>query len=380
MSDGPPRGRLTSGEGRLGAGARAILLIAAAVIVLAAMKLSSPVLVPILVAGCIAAAMMPIVNILRRRGMGTAPAVGLTTVAVLITVLAFGVVLALAMSDVTLALPRLESVVIQARDGAVQWLEQHRLRVVATPLRGFDPGELGTDLVADALMAVPGVLSALGVVLFVAIFILLEGANFDGKLRRALSWDAGRLWDVQHTVGEVQRYLLFKGGLGVLGGLLCGVWSAMMGQQTPVFWGVVVFLLSFIPGFGSVGSTAAATLAAIAELGMAKGAVVLLGYVMIHNLIGNLLEPKVLGRAMGLSPLVVMVSIVIWGWVLGPVGALLSAPLTMIVKIVLAHTEDLRFMAVLLGPGSAADEQDYVEEHQRVRRTRSFPGTPSVVP
>jgi AI-2 transport protein TqsA len=91
---------------------------------------------------------------------------------------------------------------------------------------------------------------------------------------------------------------------------------------------------------------------------------------VIHNIIGNVIEPKVLGRALGLSPLVVMLSIVFWGWLLGPVGALLSVPLTMVVKIVLANTEDLRWAAVLLGPGDGREEAEYAEER---RRSRSIP-------
>jgi hypothetical protein len=101
---------------------------------------------------------------------------------------------------------------------------------------------------------------------------------------------------------------------------------------------------------------------------------------VINAAIGNLLEPKVLGRAVGLSPLAIVISIVLWGWILGPIGALLSVPLTMVFKIIAAHTEDLRWLAVLLGPGEGRDEQRYVEERRRTRLSRTSVGSPSVPP
>lgn len=359
-------------EARLGGGSKAILLLAAVVILLAAMKLAAPVLVPLLIAGCIAASMMPIVSALRLRGLRTYAAVGLTTLAVLVGVVGFGAVVAVAMGELTDSLPRLEGTLRQAQAQAVVWLEDRRWWALAAPLRGFEPADATGQVVASVVLALPGAVSALGVVFFVAIFILLEGATFNTKLRYTLRWSALQFDEVKHTVSEIQRYLLFKGALSLLTGVACGAWSAALGQPNALAWGLLTFLLSFIPGFGSVLTTAAAALAAALELTPAAGLLVLGGYTLIHNFIGNWLEPRLLGRALGLSPLVIIMSIVVWGWVLGPVGALLSVPLTMMVKIVLAHTEDLRGLSVLLGRGEGKPEAAYLQERRRSRHSRSM--------
>jgi predicted PurR-regulated permease PerM len=355
-------------EGKLGAGSRAILLLAATVIVLAALKLAAPVLVPILVAACIASAMMPVVNALRCRGVRTVFAVTITTVGVLAALLTFGAVVALAITDMTDSLPRLEQALATAQQRLLVWFQRERLGAFDAPIRSFNPREASSDFVAGVLIGVPSAVSALGVVFFVAIFLLLEGATLNDKLRRALRWSSERLNGVQHTVGEVQRYLLFKGGLAVVVGTLCGTWSAVLGQPHPLVWAVLGFLLHFIPGFGSVATTLAAAMAAVVQQGVGVALLVLVGYVIIHNFVGNLIEPKVLGKASGLSPLVVMISVVVWGWVLGPVGALLAVPLTMVIKIVLAHTDDLRWVAVMLARGEGQRELEWIEEN-RARRT-----------
>jgi predicted PurR-regulated permease PerM len=117
----------------------------------------------------------------------------------------------------------------------------------------------------------------------------------------------------------------------------------------------LAFVLHFVPVFGSVISAIPPLVAALVLKGPASAIGVMAGYVLFNNLIGNIVEPKVMGRNAGLSPLVVTVSIVVWGFILGPVGALLSVPLTMIARIAFAHFDDTKWLAVLLGPGTEAD-------------------------
>ena len=251
---------------------------------------------------------------------------------------------------------------------------------MAVSVATFGARDLGGTLLADIVMGVPSVLSSFAVVFFVSVFILLEATTFSTKLRRALQWPPDRYADAQQAVGEVQKYLFAKSATSAFTGLLCGAWCFAAGLDNAVLWGLVTFLLNYVPVFGSVVATILATFSAFIQLDLSDTLLVLVGLVIINTLIGYLLEPRVLGRAVGLSPLIVNVSIVFWGWALGPAGALLSVPLTMVVKIILAHTEDLRWVAVLLGPGEGRHEEEYALERRRSRLARRSDSPPQSAP
>ena len=117
---------------------------------------------------------------------------------------------------------------------------------------------------------------------------------------------------------------------------------------TALLWGLVAFLLNYVPNLGSIIAAVPAVLLALVQYGVGHALLVLMGYVAVNMLLGNLLEPVLMGRRLGLSTLVVFLSLVFWGWVWGPVGMLLSVPLTMIAKIFLENTRDLAWLAVML--------------------------------
>ena len=108
-------------------------------------------------------------------------------------------------------------------------------------------------------------------------------------------------------------------------------------------------MLNYVPNIGSIIAAIPAVLLSFIQLDMVHALFAALGYAVVNVVIGSIIEPRVMGRGMGLSTLVVFLSLVFWGWVLGPVGMLLSVPLTMILKIALEHNEDTQWIAVLLG-------------------------------
>jgi AI-2 transport protein TqsA len=132
--------------------------------------------------------------------------------------------------------------------------------------------------------------------------------------------------------------------------VLVGILCALMGVDFAVLWGLTAFLLNFIPNVGSILAAAPAVLVALVQLGAGPAAGLAAGYLAINMTMGNVIEPRLTGASLGLSPLVVIVSLIFWSWLWGPVGMLLSVPLTTVVKICLESREDLRPIAVLLGP------------------------------
>ena len=121
-----------------------------------------------------------------------------------------------------------------------------------------------------------------------------------------------------------------------------------MGLDFPLLWGLLAFLLNYIPNIGSIIAAVPAVLLALVQIGPGRAIVIAGGYVAINLLIGNLIEPRVMGQGLGLSTLVVFLSLIFWGWVLGPVGMLLSVPLTMTLVMALESQEDTRRYALIL--------------------------------
>jgi AI-2 transport protein TqsA len=245
------------------------------------------------------------------------------------------------------AAPRYQERLAQTTVAIQEWLA--RQGVETGEIAGaLDPGIL-LDVVGFTVAGIATLLSNLFLVLLTMSFILLEAVSFTRKLRQVRSVPEGEADYLSGVPGEVLRYLWLKTLISVATGVLVGLWVAALGVDFAVLWGFLAFVLNYIPNFGSVLAALPAVLLAIIQMGPGWAIVVALGYVAINLLMGNLLEPFVMGRRLGLSPLVVLLSLFFWGWVWGPVGMLLSVPLTMVIKIVMENTPQLRWLALLLG-------------------------------
>ena len=128
--------------------------------------------------------------------------------------------------------------------------------------------------------------------------------------------------------------------------------AAVLGVDYPILMGFLAFMLNYVPNVGSFIAAIPGVLLAFIEFGPGWAAVTAIGYVAINVTVGNVLEPRLMGRGLGLSPLVILISMIFWGWVLGPVGMLLSVPLTMIAKIALESANETRWIALLMGSQS----------------------------
>lgn len=205
--------------------------------------------------------------------------------------------------------------------------------------------------VVGAMRAAGGVFSQGVMILITAIFLIAEGAGLPQKLR-AISPNADlRMQQLDRVVTEINRYTAIKTWTSLLTGLLITLGLWLLGIEFALLWGLLAFLLNYIPNIGSVLAAVPAVVLTLIQaegsLGLPLAAAAL--YVVVNGFIGYFIEPRWLGRGLGLSTLVVFLSLVFWGWVLGPIGMLISVPLTMAVKIALESNEDARWIAVLMG-------------------------------
>jgi len=188
-------------------------------------------------------------------------------------------------------------------------------------------------------------------IILTMVFMLLEVSSFPTKVRVAFgeadATEARENWEKVGTA--VRRYVVLKTVVSLGTGLCVAALMALLGVNYPILWGMVAFLLNYVPNIGSFIAAVPAVLVTWLTMGVGTAVAVAAGFLVVNVVWGNLIEPKVMGYSVGLSTLVVFVSLVFWGWVLGPVGMLLSVPLTVMFRIVLGTNESTRWIAVLLG-------------------------------
>ena len=204
-------------------------------------------------------------------------------------------------------------------------------------------------IIGDVLTQMGSILANSFIIYLIMVFILLEASVLPAKIQAALKNSPQTYENLAKVADSVKRYLALKTLISLLTGILVTIWLLILKVDYAVVWGLIAFLLNFVPNIGSLIAAIPAVLLALLQHGVTGALLAMLGYFIINNIIGNFVEPRVFGQRLGLSTLVVFLSLFFWGWVLGPIGMLLSVPLTMLVKIILQTHEDTRWVAILLG-------------------------------
>lgn len=212
----------------------------------------------------------------------------------------------------------------------------------------FDPGTL-IRLATTVVQSLGLLLSKTLLVLLMVVFILLEAPRFTRKINEAFVRTEEATERASRIVKSVQHYIVIKTWVSLATGGLIAVWLHFIGISHAPLWGLLAFLFNYIPNVGSFIAAIPAVLIAWLELGFLPAFACIFGYVAVNGILGNFVEPRMMGRSLGLSPLVVFICMLFWGWVLGPVGMLLSVPLTMAASIAMDGFEDTRWLATLMG-------------------------------
>jgi len=178
---------------------------------------------------------------------------------------------------------------------------------------------------------------------------LLEVSSFPQKLRAVLGDPKQVFPQFTHFANDMKRYMVIKTLISLATGILIAFWLFILGVDYPILWGFLAFLLNYIPNIGSIVAAIPAVVLAIIQLGFGSAVLVAAGYIVVNFVIGNVIEPRLMGRKLRLSTLVVFLSLIFWGGLLGLVGAILSVPLTMALKFAFESSESTRWIAVLLG-------------------------------
>ena len=338
--------------------AASMLLTAAAfVVVVAGMRAAESIVVPFLLSIFIAIISAPPLFWLERKGLPRWLAMVVVIGVIIAVGLAVTAVVGMSIREFSRDLPEYRARIDAGIFPLVEWL---RARGVGVPsdeyMSYFKPGA-AIQLVADLLNGFGRVLGNAFLIFLTVVFILFETASFPRKFR-AIAADPDHAFDKFAVFSaNVKRYLVIKTVASVGTGVAIGLWLAVLGVDYPVLWGLSAFLLNYVPNIGSMIAAVPAVLFALVQLGPGAALWSAAGYLVVNVVVGSIIEPRFMGRGLGLSALVVFLSLVFWGWALGPVGMFLSVPLTMMIKIALDSRPHTHWIAVLLGPESAAADE-----------------------
>lgn len=330
--------------------ARLMLTLAAFVVVIAGMKASQDILVPFLLALFLAVLGASPMFWLQRKGLPLWLALVIVVTGILLLGVAMAGLVSSTVADFSQNLPVYQQKLSGQFRALLGWLnafgiDTQQLRLAEV----FNPGA-AMSLVGTMLNGLGVVLTNSFLIILTVVFMLFEAAGFQDKIRYVSGHCDITLGNMDEFTAKVRQYIGIKGWISLVTGILVWISLWIIGVDYPMLWGVLAFALNFVPNIGSIIAGVPPTLLALIQLGPLHALATAIMFLVVNVLMGNIIEPRFMGRGLGLSTLVVFLSLIFWGWVLGPVGMLLSVPLTITAKIALDARDDTRWIAVLLGP------------------------------
>lgn len=328
---------------------RFFIVFAAIIVVIAGLKSAGDVVIPFVLSIFIAVISAPPLFWMTRRKVPTWLAITVVILAIVLVVGSIAVLVSSALNGFTEQMPIYREGLKSELNGVLTWLANKGVTLRAGWLSNYFDPAMAMQLAANTLSGFGVVLTNSFLILLTVVFILTEAASFPSKLSQLSNDPVSSMRRFHQFADTVKKYIAIKTMMSLFTGASITIWLTILGVDFPVLWGLLAFFLNYVPNIGSIIAAVPAVMLAFVQLGSTAAALTGFGYIVMNTVIGNILEPRYMGRGLGLSTLVVFLSLVFWGWVLGPVGMLLSVPLTMTLKIALEANGDTQWLAVILG-------------------------------
>jgi len=219
----------------------------------------------------------------------------------------------------------------------------------------FDPKRV-MGFIAGTLSSFSDILSNGILILLTVIFIFIESKIFPDKVK-AIARNQKNIRYFNVINHQINQYMMIKTYVSLGTGVIIGLSLALIRLDFAVLWGLIAFMLNYIPNIGSLIAAIPPIILALVQFGVGGALGVMAIYLAVNFVIGNYIEPKLMGKGLGLSVLVVFLSLIFWGWLLGPVGMFLSIPITLVFKITMQINPNTRWIAVLLGDANDLEPQ-----------------------
>lgn len=332
---------------------RLMVIAASAVAILAGVYAISSILNPIFVATLFAVLFSIPMAWLKSRGMADGAALGLTLLGVLVVVVLFLVVIGRSLLSLNANMPVYQAQLQLQLQALGEMLTQAGVSVdqMKTVAESDATNPLG--IIRYAIRGVGTILASALLIFVYAVFLLIEAASFPGKLSRAFDPSEPAYAYIRKVTSSLHSFLVAQTTVGLITGV--GVWVMLwaLDVEFAFLWGFVAFLLNFIPYIGSILAAIPPVIVAFIQYGPGTTVMlVILGFLLVNLVVNYGIYPRLMGQSVDLSMFIVLAGMVFWGFILGPVGLILSVPLTAVIKISLESYTGTRWLAVLLGSGA----------------------------
>ena len=331
-------------------GGSLLIKAAAFVIVIAGLKYSATLVVPVLLSVFIAIISAPTLFWLVEKRVPKSAAFLIVAGVVVVVLGLFGMVISSSAGDFIHSIPEYQEQLRGVTLKVANFAKEHGMPLSTSKMLEYVDPSMALGLTGKMLGGIGGLLSSAFLIFLTVGFMMFEASSFPRKLA-SVSFDmTDESQPVSKFLVNVKKYLAIKTATSFGTGFIVFIFLQFIGLDYPLLWGLLAFALNFIPSIGSIIAAVPPVLLALVQLDWKHAVAIAAMYLVVNSVIGNLIEPKYMGKGLGLSPLVVFLSLLFWGWVLGPVGMFLSVPLTMTAKIACDSFKDTKWIGVFLGP------------------------------
>lgn len=329
-------------------GLKAVIMFGMIVIILVGIKIAAEIIVPFILALFIAIILNPMIRRLERVRVPRVMAIVLVISVIVCFVVLLLAYLGTTLNELTRTLPQYRSSLISPLQTLEPWLQRAGISISVDELVKYIDPNAAMTLVTSLITQLSNAMTSIFLLLLTVVFMLTEVPQLPIKLQQLMSRPAEGMGAIQRALDSVSRYLVLKTAISLVTGLVVWIMLAMLDVRFAFVWALLAFSLNYIPNIGSVLAAIPPVAQVLVFSGLYEALLVVAGYLAINLVFGNIIEPRMMGHGLGLSTLVVFLSLIFWGWLLGPVGMLLSVPLTIAVKIALEQNEGGKSIAVLL--------------------------------
>lgn len=335
-----------------------IVICASLVIILAGIKAAAEVIAPLLLALFISIICSPLVGKMMRYNIPQWLAITLLLCFIFMFFSIFATLVGASVNEFTASMPQYKLLLAEKIGWLTTLADNYNIPLFLPKqsiVENLNPNTL-MNFMSKVLGQLSSMLSNIFVLFLIVVFMLLEIPLAKRKLTYLASMQQSKEHielknEVYRVIDSVIRYLTIKTVISILTGISIFIVLKLLGIQYAILWASIAFLMNYIPNIGSIIAAVPVIVQAFILNGFAEGIGVMIGYLVVEMVFGNVVEPRVMGKHLGLSTLVVFISLIFWGWLLGTAGMFLSVPLTMATKIAFEASPTTKKLAYLLGNG-----------------------------